>query len=55
MEVYLMPKDKRKSIGKAGYEWATSDEAGFTSEQMASKVVIKIWKNYFQHGTTNTL
>jgi len=38
MEVYLMPKDKRKSIGKAGYEWATSDEAGFTSEQMASKV-----------------
>jgi glycosyltransferase involved in cell wall biosynthesis len=38
MKLFLMPKDKRKSLGKAGYEWATSDEAGFTSEQMASKV-----------------
>ena len=38
MEVYKMTPEQRKSIGKAGYEWATSDEAGFTSEQMASKV-----------------
>jgi hypothetical protein len=34
-----MDDKKRKSIGKKGYEWATSDEAGFTSEKMTEKVI----------------
>ena len=38
MKLYLMPKDKRQELGKAGYEWATGDEAGFTSGKMAKKV-----------------
>ncbi len=39
MKLYKMDDKKRKSIGKKGYEWATSDEAGFTSEKMTEKVI----------------
>ena len=39
MKLYKMSKEKRKSIGKKGYDWALSDEAGFTSEKMSNRVV----------------
>jgi glycosyltransferase involved in cell wall biosynthesis len=38
MKLYKMDHKERKSIGKKGYDWATSNEAGFTSGQMAKKV-----------------
>jgi N-acetylglucosamine kinase-like BadF-type ATPase len=30
---------KRKELGKAGREWAISDEAGFTGEKMGQRVI----------------
>ena len=39
MKLYKMDDKKRKSIGKKGYEWAASNEAGFTSEKMTEKVI----------------
>ena len=39
MEVYLMPKDKRKSCGLEGREWALGDEAGFTAINMGKRVI----------------
>jgi len=39
MEVYLMPKDKRKSCGLEGREWALGDEAGFTATYMGKRVI----------------
>ena len=44
MEVYKMSSEQRKEIGKAGYEWAISEEAGFTAQQMANKVDTNIEK-----------
>ena len=38
MKVYKMTPEQRKEAGMAGYKWATSDEAGFTSEKMAARV-----------------
>jgi len=39
MELYNMSKEERQEIGKAGLEWVTSDEAGFTSKQMSQRVI----------------
>tara|TARA_R110001592_G_scaffold98243_1_gene280751 strand:+ start:140 stop:1576 length:1437 start_codon:yes stop_codon:yes gene_type:complete len=39
MNLYTMTKKERKRIGKKGYDWAISDEAGFTSEKMTDRVV----------------
>ena len=45
-----MSKDERKAIGKKGYDWANSDEAGFTSEKMtkrfidATEELLSTWK-----------
>ena len=39
MELYQMSDKERKERGKAGREWATSEEAGFTSEQMSQRVI----------------
>tara|TARA_R110000824_G_scaffold133684_1_gene296516 strand:+ start:769 stop:2199 length:1431 start_codon:yes stop_codon:yes gene_type:complete len=39
MKLYKMSKEERKSIGKKGYNWARSKEAGFISEIMSSRVV----------------
>jgi len=39
MKLYKMSKEERKSIGKKGYDWAKSEEAGFTSEMMSNRVV----------------
>ena len=39
MELYLMGDKKRKKLGKAGYDWAHSEEAGFTSPRMTQRVM----------------
>ena len=39
VELYNMSKEERQEIGRAGLEWATSDEAGFTSEKMSQRVI----------------
>ena len=31
--------NERKKIGKAGYDWATGEEAGFTSKHQAKRVI----------------
>ena len=38
-ELWLMPEEDREKNGMEGYKWATSDEAGFTSAQMAQKFI----------------
>ena len=40
--VYNLSKEERKLRGLKGREWATSDEAGFTSEKMAYRVIDNI-------------
>ena len=37
--LYDMGDKERKARGKAGMEWALSDEAGFTSEKMSNKII----------------
>ncbi len=39
MNLYKMSKEKRKEIGRKGYDWAISNEAGFTSEKMTERFV----------------
>ena len=38
-EVYNLPPEERKSRGLKGREWAISDEAGFTVEHQAKRVI----------------
>lgn len=38
MNLYNMSKEERQECGLAGYEWATSDEAGFTSKVMGQRI-----------------
>lgn len=48
--LYLMDREEREKRGLEGREWAVSDEAGFTSEQMTNKIIksmdvlFKTWK-----------
>ena len=39
MEVYNLSKEERKARGLKGREWALSDEAGFTQEYQAKRVI----------------
>ena len=39
LEIYNMSKEERKARGLKGREWAISDEAGFTSEHQAKRVI----------------
>ena len=39
MELYEMGNENRKKAGMAGYEWAMGDEAGFTAEHQAKRVI----------------
>jgi len=39
VELYNMSREERKELGKAGREWALSDEAGFTGEIMGVRVM----------------
>ena len=38
-EVYLLPREERKARGLKGREWALSEEAGFTAEIQAERVI----------------
>jgi glycosyltransferase involved in cell wall biosynthesis len=48
--VYNLSKEERQARGLKGHEWALSDEAGFTAENMGKKVIktldklFKTWK-----------
>ena len=50
MAVYKLGAEGRKEAGLAGMEWATGDEAGFTSKHQAARVIeafdelFKTWK-----------
>jgi glycosyltransferase involved in cell wall biosynthesis len=44
MEIYKMSPEERKKVGMAGYKWAIGDEAGFTSEHQAQRVIENIDK-----------
>ena len=37
--LYSMSPEERKECGMAGYKWATSEEAGFTAQQMGEKII----------------
>jgi len=37
--LYNIPKDIRKQIGLEGRKWATSDEAGFTTQHQAKRII----------------
>jgi glycosyltransferase involved in cell wall biosynthesis len=39
MEVYNLSKEERETRGLAGMEWATSEEAGFTSKHQANRFI----------------
>jgi len=39
MEVYNLSPEERQERGLAGREWAISDEAGFTQEYQALRVI----------------
>jgi hypothetical protein len=39
IEVYNLSKEEREKRGLAGMEWATSDEAGFTSKHQAQRFI----------------
>jgi hypothetical protein len=39
MEVYSLSKEEREERGMAGYEWATNDEAGFTTNHQANRFI----------------
>lgn len=62
MKIYDLSKEERIELGLAGREWAISDEAGFTSEHQAKRVIecfdtlFKTWtprKNYELINATN--
>ena len=44
MKLYKTNSDKREKLGRAGYKWAISNEAGFTSEHMTNRVISNIEK-----------
>jgi glycosyltransferase involved in cell wall biosynthesis len=62
VEVYNMSEEERQERGLAGREWAISNEAGFTSEHQAKRVIenfdelFKTWKprEGFEFINTNT-
>jgi glycosyltransferase involved in cell wall biosynthesis len=60
IEVYNLPSETRKEIGKKGREWAISDEAGFTSEHQANRVIeafeelFATWKPREKYELINT-
>lgn len=39
MNLYNMTRKERKELGLAGYEWAISDEAGFTAKTMGLRAI----------------
>jgi hypothetical protein len=39
LNFYNMSKEERQERGAAGKEWATGDEAGFTSIKMSNRII----------------
>jgi glycosyltransferase involved in cell wall biosynthesis len=62
-QLYTMTKEERKEIGLKGHEWATGEEAGFTSIHQAEKIIeafeflFKTWipREKFELINTNTI
>jgi len=58
--LYNMTREEREKIGKEGYDWAHSEEAGFTSPKMAKRVMdsvdklFKSWKPRPNYEFINT-
>jgi glycosyltransferase involved in cell wall biosynthesis len=58
--VYSLSKEERQALGLKGREWALSDEAGFTAENMGKKVIktldklFKTWKPREKYEFINT-
>ena len=46
MEIYKMSPKQRKESGMAGYKWAVGDEAGFTAQHQAQRVIENIDKTF---------
>ena len=42
MKLYNMSPEERKECGKAGYEWVTGNEAGFTGKEMGNRVITHV-------------
>ena len=60
MEVYNLSKEEREKRGLAGMEWATSEEAGFTSKYQANRFIkatdqlFNTWKPREKYELVNT-
>lgn len=61
MEVYNLSKEERKAKGLKGREWAISDEAGFTVERQAERVLeaftelFKVWEPREEYEIVNAI
>ena len=44
MKLYNMSPEERKECGKAGHEWVTGKESGFTGKEMGNRVITHIDK-----------
>lgn len=61
LEIYNMSKEERQAKGLKGREWAISDEAGFTSEHQAKRVIecfdqlFSTWKPREKFELINTI
>ena len=59
LEIYNLSDEERKAKGLKGREWALSDEAGFTAERQAERVVeafealFKVWEPREQYEIVN--
>jgi len=59
-KVYLIPSEKRKQLGLKGREWATGDEAGFTSKHQAERFItyvdelFQVWEPKEKYEVINT-
>ena len=61
MEVYNLSREERKAKGLKGREWAISDEAGFTAERQAERVMeaftelFKVWEPREDYEIVNAI
>ena len=55
-QLYKFSPEERQERGKAGYDWATGDEAGFTAKKMCERVIEGIedtFKTFKQYPRTH--
>ena len=61
MEVYNLSEEERTALGMEGREWALSEEAGFTAQEMGKRVIegvnelFNTWepREYYEFINTN--